>query len=84
MPAELLPLDNETECDGCGFVGAQLRSYGRGFPIPTKPAALCDICAGTPCGNAQEYPDQYRHISPVLITIAYAANTILAELRKKA
>jgi hypothetical protein len=63
---------------------ASLRSYAysRGFPHSHESRLLCQLCAGTMSGNAEEYPEQFRGHDNVMKTICYVGNAILQALKR--
>lgn len=77
-----MSMDDLPECDSCGYQTA-LKPYQRGFPEQGEPAHLCDLCASTRAGNAQEYPRQYEGQTAILQTICYVGNAILDALKKR-
>lgn len=67
------------ECENCAFETTvkPYRVY-RGFPNVSY-KWLCELCAGTPAGNAYEYPEQFRNV-PLFQTVCYVGNAILHAL----
>ena len=67
-------------CDSCGYKTALEKSdLGPG----SREGNLCDVCRNTHAGNAFYFPNQYGDSAPILSTIAYCANMILDEIRKR-
>ena len=66
-------------CDSCGYETDNLTTY-RDYPAEEK-VRLCNVCASTKAGNAQQYPNQYPN-RDVLEMIAYTTNMILDEIKK--
>lgn len=67
-----------SECEGCGYK-TTLRGYQRDGAKPgDKRMQLCELCAGTPCGNMVEYPTDDKRI---LRTICWVGNRLLDEIR---
>ena len=77
--------DDTQVCDMCA---ADVPVYGFNYLPPSKEYArgekrfLCDLCASTPAGSAQQYPRQYEGQVPILQTINYAANAVLLQMGK--
>lgn len=68
----------KAECHGCGYT-TTVREYKRdGAKEGDKPMYLCELCAGTPCGNMVQYPTDDKRI---LRTICYVGNRLLDEIK---
>jgi hypothetical protein len=68
------------ECYACGFE-TEVKEYPRcSTDAKGETSLLCEVCASTSSGNAQDYPRQYPD-RKVLHMLAWCTNRILAELR---
>lgn len=64
------------ECQACGY-----KTEVKEYDIQGEKLELCELCAGTPSGNAAAFPDYYReNTTAILRTICYVGNAILNKL----
>lgn len=79
--------DDEQECASCHSKGIPLEFYEYFRVVAAQRGVagrlLCALCAGTHAGNAEEYPDQYRHERNTMRTICYVGNEILKALKAR-
>jgi hypothetical protein len=82
---------DKAECDCCGMSGVTLKTYELTPPSrrwnECKEAGhppyqmLCHICANTPIGTWNEYPDGHdRDVLGMMRMLAYVGNRILRQL----
>ena len=73
------------ECHGCNFNGWTKPYEARGSNHDHYPQGiiyLCELCAGSPCGNAAQFPHMspYRENREVLQTICFVGNAVLKQI----
>lgn len=71
------------ECEGCGYAGAPLEKHHPLSPRVHREVWLCEVCSSTLTGNIVLYRTNYGEAEPVLRTICYVTNMILAVLKEK-
>jgi hypothetical protein len=75
-------MDKQPEnCASCDFETSALQQYPLRMGQPGL--WLCELCAGTPAGNAAAFPEQHGDDGNLLATICYVGNVLLAEIRKQ-
>lgn len=70
------------ECAFCGYE-TKVRDYQYAPPsqlFHNGRRKLCSVCANTPAGNAEEYPNQYKD-TELMKLVAWGINRILDEVR---
>jgi hypothetical protein len=72
------------ECFFCRHPAAALRPYfrNRNSLEAERYSWLCNLCADTQAGRAEEYPRQFEGQSETLQVICYVGNEIIQHLRR--
>jgi hypothetical protein len=72
-------------CYGCSFDRSEVNQYRRGGfgNEPLRISWLCDVCANTDSGSAEQYPRNFGETKPIIHMLAYCTNMIIEEIRKR-